>query len=131
MGENLISISIQRKGAVTPDFLMADEVDRQAFGSMGSVGDGWVQYDNDELEDPKKQKEEDAVANACKNGGCDKLPPTQRLEIQFLYTKALADKLGSKENALKAIESVMTHVQAYYCHNTLGTKVKLAVNLNL
>ena len=100
--------------------------DMGTMGTNGTMGN-WTQVDDDELEDPNTQKEEDDVENECKEASCKPLPATQVLKIQILYTKALAEKLGSKKKARRAINQVMTHVQAYYCHETLGSKLKIKV----
>ena len=97
------------------------------MGTNGTTMGNWTQVDDDELEDPKEEEEEKKTAEECKNADCKPFPATQALKIQIMYTKGLAEKLGSKKKAMKAINTVMTHVQAYYCHNSLGSKIKIQV----
>ena len=82
-------------------------------------------WDDDELTDPDTKQEEDETAKECSEIECEKLPETQLLKLQILYNNPLLTKMGSEEEVSKLINSVMTHVQAYYCHPSLGSKVKL------
>ena len=68
---------------------------------------------------------EDEIAKKCAKTKCDPLPETQLLELQILYNTPLLNKIGSEDKVSKLINSLMTHVQAYYCHPSLGSKVKL------
>ena len=85
----------------------------------------WLGDGDDLLTDPDTQKEEEETAKECSKTECKKLPETQLLELQILYNTPLLTKMGSQDEVLKMINSVMTHVQAYYCHSSLGSKVRL------
>ena len=83
----------------------------------------WV--NEDELTDPDTKKKEDETAKDCTKTECQKLPETQLVKLHILYNTPLLTKMGSEDKVLDLINSVMTHVQAYYCHSSLGSKVKL------
>ena len=88
----------------------------------------YPEYENydDEVIDEDAKKEEEATKVACsKSGDCKQLPKTQLLKLQILYNTPLLTKMGSEDAVSKLINSVMTHVQAYYCHASLGSKLKL------
>ena len=88
----------------------------------------YPEYENydDEIIDEDAKKEEEATKVACsKSGDCRQLPKTQLLKLQILYNTPLLTKMGSEDAVSKLINSVMTHVQAYYCHASLGSKLKL------
>ena len=85
----------------------------------------WMSDGDDLLTDPDTQKEEEETAKECSKTECKKLPETQLLELQILYNTPLLTKMGSQDKVLKLVNSVMTHVQAYYCHSSLGSKVRL------
>ena len=82
-------------------------------------------WDDDLLTDPDTKQQEDETAKECSEIECKKLPETQLLKLQILYNTPLLTQMGSEAGVSKLINSVMTHVQAYYCHRTLGSKVKL------
>ena len=46
---------------------------------------------------------------------------------QFGYDDSFLQKLGSQSAVEAAINSMLTHVQAAYCHSSLGSAVKLQV----
>merc|ERR1711971_926113 len=51
------------------------------------------------------------------------LPKTQRLKIRVGYDDNFKSKLKSKTKVNKYINAIWTHLQANFCHNSLGSKI--------
>jgi len=52
-------------------------------------------------------------------------PPNQKLEVKVFYDKAIRTRLGN-HNAVKSYyDSAHVHLQASYCHSSLGSKIKI------
>jgi len=94
-------------------------------GTYAVPNNQWTLSGDDDLTNDAEDQEEKAEEDICKTQDCENLPATQLLKLQVLYNKGLAERLGSKSKAKKKIRSAMTHVQTYYCHESLGTKVKI------
>ena len=47
--------------------------------------------------------------------------------LQAGYDKDFRDKTGGKSNAEKYIKDMLVHVQATYCHASLGTRIKITL----
>ena len=55
-----------------------------------------------------------------------KMQSTHLMNVRVVYDKHVLDDAGSEAEADKQIHTVMTHVQASFCHRkTLGTKIQL------
>merc|ERR1719242_337872 len=62
----------------------------------------------------------------CDSGNCDEPPATNKLQLKVAYDKTFLGKFsGSHDNAKSKIEAAFVHVQTYYCHSSLGAKLKL------
>jgi len=85
----------------------------------------WTMTGGDEKTNTAEDEKEKAEEDICKKQDCENLPATQLLKLQILYNKDLADRIGGQSAAEKKFRSMMTHVQTYYCHESLGTKVKI------
>ena len=94
-------------------------------GTYVVPNNNWTLNGGDDMTNEAEEEEEKAEEEICKTQSCDELPATQLLKVQILYNYDLANRLGGKSNAKKKIRSAMTHVQTYYCHASLGTKVKI------
>jgi len=53
------------------------------------------------------------------------LPPNQKLKVKVFYDKSLKTKLGSDKAVKSFYDSAHVHLQASFCHVSLGTKIKL------
>ena len=47
--------------------------------------------------------------------------------LQAGYDKDFRDKTGGKSGAEKYIKDMLVHVQATYCHASLGTRIKITL----
>ena len=98
-------------------------------------------YDDDEIVvDPKIAKLEAQIEDLCWNGtvwNCEggatsrAVVPTacnqksHVLAYRVGYDNKFMNKAGNKQWAEYRIAQAFTHVQAYYCHSSLGTKIQL------
>jgi len=62
----------------------------------------------------------------CSGGGCT-LPAAMEMQIRVGYDKRFRDKTGGKSGAEKYIKDTLVHVQAYFCHESLGTRIKVTL----
>ena len=47
------------------------------------------------------------------------------------YEGSFSKHIGSRSNAEKFINKMIGHVQAYYCHPSLGTQLKIEVGTQI
>ena len=99
------------------------------------------EYDDDELiVDPKIANLEAQIEDLCWNGtvwNCEgeatsrAVVPTacnqksHVLAYRVGYDNKFMNRAGGKQRAEQRIAQAFTHVQAYYCHYSLGTKIQL------
>merc|ERR1719510_264973 len=84
----------------------------------------------DELADVKFSHDEETafveLEKMCDSGNCDAPPATNKLQLKVAYDNTFLGKFsGSHANAKSKIEAAFVHVQTYYCHSSLGAKLKL------
>merc|ERR1719510_2090627 len=84
----------------------------------------------DELADVKFSHDEETafveLEKMCDSGNCDAPPATNKLQLKVAYDNSFLGKFsGSHDNAKSKIEAALVHVQAFYCHSSLGAKLKL------
>jgi len=77
---------------------------------------------NDAITVPELEEAFMAAKTKCASSACS-LPDTQRLQIRVGYDDPFYKLLGSTAQAENYIAAAWTHVQVYYCHKSLGTKV--------
>ena len=86
-----------------------------------------AQVEDDEMVNSNIEEAESEIEKNCDDGGCEPLPETMLLSLRFGYDEGFLDKTGSHDNAEAYIHSTMPHVQALYCHSSLGTKIQLEI----
>ena len=91
--------------------------------------DDWVLADGDELANPDQIDEEMAIEESCASGNCTGLPETNLLTVKVGYEDSFYHEMGSADAASTFLDSVFTHVQTFFCHDSLGSKIKLEVKL--
>lgn len=85
--------------------------------------DGW-QDDGDEEVNAEIDQAEKALEEACSGGNCQSPPATGLLQIRAGYDDGFLSKVGGSAGDAEAyIESSLPHVQASFCHESLGTKI--------
>ena len=85
----------------------------------------WELIDDDELENPDQIAEEMQFEANCAAGQCTALPATNLLKIKVGYDDSFNTDLGSASAAATYLDSVFTHVQTFYCHASLGSKIQI------
>jgi len=90
----------------------------------GTDDDGWGQ-DLDELENAGIANAEKEIEELCSGGAsCANVPATNLLQIRAGYDDGFFYKVGGSAAAAEAyIKSTMPHIQVFYCHASLGTKI--------
>jgi len=63
-----------------------------------------------------------AAEEACVGGVCT-LPATQHLQVRVGYDDGFKTKVGGTSQAEEYIAATWPHIQASYCHSSLGSKV--------
>jgi len=87
--------------------------------------DGWEQ-DLDEMEEPEIEAAEMAIEELCTGSSCASVPATNLLQIRAGYDDGFLAKVGgTAASAESYIKSALPHVQASYCHKSLGTKISV------
>ena len=89
--------------------------------------DEWELVDGDEFENPTQMAGEMEWEAACAAGQCTALPTTNLMNIKVGYDDTFNGELGSGEAAAAYLDSMFTHVQTFFCHSTLGSKIQLQV----
>ena len=85
----------------------------------------WELVDDDELENPDQIAEEMQFEASCAAGQCTDLPETNLMKVKVGYDDSFNNDLGSASAAAAYLDSVFTHVQTFYCHATLGSKIQI------
>jgi len=84
--------------------------------------DGWVD-DGDEMINPPMEQAEKVIESMCSGTSCTSIPATNLLQIRVGYDDGFLAKVGGTAAAENYIKSTMPHIQASYCHKSLGTKI--------
>jgi hypothetical protein len=53
------------------------------------------------------------------------VPTTAKLQVQVVYDKSIKEKLGDEAAVIAYWNAAAPHLQARYCHATLGTQIKV------
>ena len=81
----------------------------------------WVQ-NGDEIENEDVDQAEMEIAALCTGSTCG-APATGLLQIRAGYDDGFRTKVGGDAQAKAYIEASLPHVQASYCHASLGSKL--------
>ena len=88
--------------------------------------DDWTLVGSDELENPELVAGELAAAEQCASGGdCNQMPASQLMEIKIGYDDNFAESFDSAAEIETYLNSMVVHVQAHFCLDSLGTKIQL------
>ena len=85
----------------------------------------WELVDDDEVVNPDQIAEEMQFEASCAAGQCTALPATNLLTVKVGYDDTFNADLGSAAAAATYLDSVFTHVQTFYCHASLGSKIQI------
>ena len=85
----------------------------------------WKLVDDDEVVNPDQIAEEMQFEASCAAGQCTALPATNLLTVKVGYDDTFNADLGSAAAAATYLDSVFTHVQTFYCHASLGSKIQI------
>jgi len=86
--------------------------------AMGRQDDGDDELDTDEMAG------ELAIESSMTAEQANSAPATAKLQVQVVYDKSILAKLGSKDKVIAYWNAAAPHIQARYCHASLGTKIK-------
>ena len=89
--------------------------------------DEWDLVEGDELENPTQMAGEMQWEAACAAGQCTSLPATNLMTVKVGYDDTFNADLGSAAAAATYLDSMFTHVQTFFCHSTLGSKIQIQV----
>ena len=88
--------------------------------------EGWELVDGDEFENAAQVAEEMQFEASCNAGQCSSLPATNLMRIKVGYDNTFYSDTGSSTTSADSyLDSMFTHVQTYFCHSTLGSKIQL------
>merc|ERR1712038_1212110 len=80
-------------------------------------------HDGDEMINPPMEQAEKVIEQMCSGTSCTNIPATNLLQIRVGYDDGFLAKVGGAAAAENYIKSTMPHIQASYCHKSLGTKI--------
>ena len=81
----------------------------------------------DEMVDEASLEEQQAIEKACASGDCSQMPGFQKLKVKVGYEDSFRNSFASAADVDTYLNAMMTHVQAHYCLDSLGTKVAVEV----
>ena len=87
----------------------------------------WDLVEGDEFENPTQMAGEMEWEAACAAGQCTSLPETNLMTVKVGYDDTFNTDLGSAASAATYLDSMFTHVQTFFCHSTLGSKIQIQV----
>ena len=87
----------------------------------------WANVEEDEMVNPAIKKAESEIEKNCDDVGCEPLPETMLLSLRFGYDEGFLSRLWLHARAKEYIHATMPHIQALYCHSSLGTKIQLEI----
>merc|ERR1719433_1441998 len=83
-------------------------------------------HDDDELVDDEVEAQEMAIEKLCASGNCKALPDKMSMKIKFGYEDTFYNSFGGDTSSVDSyIDQIVTHLQAFYCLDSLGTKVEI------
>jgi len=82
------------------------------------------QDDGDDELDTDEMAGELAIESSMTAEQANSAPATAKLQVQVVYDKSILAKLGSKDKVIAYWNAAAPHIQARYCHASLGTKIK-------
>ena len=88
----------------------------------------WELVDGDEMMNAAQFADEMAWEQNCAAGQCTALPETNLMNVKVGYDDTFNADLGSASAAAAYLDSMFTHVQTFFCHPTLGSKIQIQVN---
>merc|ERR1711997_305805 len=105
-------------------------VDNSDVSKHGPRRKNMVDFTNRNIDAAEHVIPEIAAAEAESSKKCAatkscSLPETQHLKIRVGYDDGILGHLKSASEVEKYIGKIWTHVQAYYCHSSLGSKVQV------
>merc|ERR1711997_658303 len=105
-------------------------VDNSDISKHGPRRKNMVDFTNRNIDAKEHVIPEIAAAEAKASKECAKtmscsLPETQHLKIRVGYDDGILGHLKSASEVENYIGKIWTHVQAYYCHSSLGSKVQV------
>jgi len=86
--------------------------------AMGRQDDGDDEMDTDDMDEMLNIEANMTPEQA------NSAPATAKLQVQVVYDKSILAKLGSKDKVIAYWNAAAPHIQARYCHASLGTKIK-------
>ena len=91
----------------------------------------WELVDGDEMMNAAQFADEMAWEASCAAGQCTALPETNLMTVKVGYDDTFNADLGSASAAAAYLDSMFTHVQTFFCHSTLGSKIKIEVTIRI
>jgi len=85
----------------------------------------WELVDGDEMINAAQFADEMAWEQSCAAGQCTALPETNLMNVKVGYDDTFNADLGSASAAAAYLDSMFTHVQTFFCHSTLGSKIQI------
>ena len=88
----------------------------------------WELADGDEMINAAQFADEMVWEQSCAAGQCTALPETNLMNVKVGYDDTFNADMGSASAASAYLDSMFTHVQTFFCHPTLGSKIQIQVN---
>jgi len=96
------------------------------FKNHESVRGGYINKDDDELINEEELDNELDFLKLCNSGDCSSMPDKQSMKIKIGYDDTWHNSFGGDTSASTTyINSMITHMQAWMCLDSLGTKIDL------
>ena len=81
----------------------------------------------DEIVDEASAEELAQIEQACASGDCSQMPGFQKMKVKVGYEDSFRNSFSNAADVDTYLNAMMTHVQAHFCLNSLGTKVAVEV----
>ena len=88
----------------------------------------WELADGDEMINAAQFADEMVWEQSCAAGQCTALPETNLMNVKVGYDDTFNADMGSASAAAAYLDSMFTHVQTFFCHPSLGSKIQIEVN---
>ena len=88
----------------------------------------WELADGDEMINAAQFADEMVWEQSCAAGQCTALPETNLMNVKVGYDDTFNADMGSASAAAAYLDSMFTHVQTFFCHPSLGSKIQIQVN---
>ena len=100
--------------------------DPRVKAEYGRVDPEFTSNNNDEAMNADEVAAELAAAEECASGGhCNQMPAAQLLKIKIGYEDSFANSFDSPADIDTYLNSMVVHLQAHMCLDSLGTKIQL------